>query len=426
MGTRYADKDMISVEEAREIVMNMVSVMPVERVELLASLERILAQDVASDIDITSFEHSAMDGFALRYEDVRDACAANPVCLRIVGRIGAGAVFTDTVLQGEAVRIMTGAPLPHGADTVVKIENTEVIGEGSDTPEGTEVRISKAPQRGENIRPSGEEAKAGEVLMRPGNCITFAGVGLLAATGTTQVSVYSRPRVAVFSTGSELVDASEVPGFGQIRNSNSPALAAAARNAGALVTHLPRVEDSHEALRAAVQEAVRGHDFVILSGGAADGDFDYTTAVIRELGDVLFSRVMMRPGKAQIFGLINGVPVFGLAGNPAAALVGFEILIRPALRKMQGYPDMSRPVATARLTTDVKKKEPRRFYLRARLERDEQGELVVTPAHNQSSGLFSTLYESNCLLIVPEGDTPLFQGDYAQCVCINLPEGEVI
>ncbi|MDR3307878.1 MAG: molybdopterin molybdotransferase MoeA [Coriobacteriales bacterium] len=429
MSNRYEDTQMIGVEEARAVVLAQVAPLPAEQVGIVDAAGRVLAQDVVSDIDIAPFDSSAMDGFAVRYDDFTaagDVSEQAPLTLEVIGLLGAGSVFEGTVGAGQALRIMTGAPLPAGIDTVVKIEDTQVRGEGEATPAGTQVVFTKTPARGEHVRLHGEEAHAGDALLHIGDRVSSAAAGLLASTGTTTVAVYRRPRVAVFSTGNELVSPDEVPGPGQIRNSNSYALAAAIHEAGATATLLPRVEDTPEALRATLETAVQDHDVVVLSGGAAEGDFDYTTAVVRELGEMLFNKVAMRPGKAQTFALIHGVPVFGLPGNPAASVVGFEILVRPALLYMQGITTLDRPITRARVTQDVKKKEPRRFYLRARLERAADGGFDVTPEKNQSSALFSALNRSNCLLIVPYGLEPLTAGDEASCLRLDIDEGTVV
>ncbi|MDR2714138.1 MAG: molybdopterin molybdotransferase MoeA [Coriobacteriales bacterium] len=431
MSTQYASKEMIRVEEALDRALGIIEPLETERVSLTECGGRVLAQDIVSDVDIAAFDNSAMDGFALRFEDIQAASAENPITLPIAGHLGAGSVYEGSLEAGKAIRIMTGAPLPQGADTVVKIENVEVIGESEACPAGAEVRIGatdKAPKRGDNVRLRGEEAKAGDVLLCAGERLTPVAVGLIASGGTAQVPVYRQPRVAVFSMGSELTSAAETPKPGQIRDSNGPALAAAAQEAGALVTLVPHIEDSREALRSTFQELAhkQKYDLVVLSGGAAEGDFDFTASVIREMGEILFNKVCMRPGKAQTLGVIDGVPVFGLPGNPAAAVVGFEVLVRPLLRKMQGFVAAPRPVVKARVTQDIKKREPRRFYLRARLEREASGELVVTPAKNQSSALLSSSHASNCLLILPEGLNPATAGDVVDCVCVNITEGEVV
>jgi molybdopterin molybdotransferase len=426
MSDKYTSTDMLSVEDARATVLEQTTQAVAEKVGLIASINRVLAQDIVSDVDIAAFENSSMDGFALRADDIAAASDQNPATLDIVGILGAGAVFEGEVQAGQALRIMTGAPMPSGADTVVKIEDTQVLGESSQAPVGTQVVVTKQSQRGANVRPRGEEALKGDILLHTGDPVSMAGVGLLASTGHAEVLVYGRPRVAILSTGSELVEVTQVPGPGQIRNSNTPALAAAVLDAGGLPTILPPVEDTREALTEALRSAVRDHDFVVMSGGAAEGDFDYTTPVIRDLGTVYFNKVNMRPGKAQTYGVIAGTPIFGLPGNPAAAAVGFEILVRPVLRKTQGFLALERPTLKATITTDFKKHEPRRQYLRALLTKQEDGSFTVTPSKNQSSAVLGALNESNCLLIVPEGMEPLAAGDTVTCLRTDIPEGVIL
>lgn len=247
-------------------------------------------------------------------------------------------------------------------------------------------------------------------------------MGFLAGCGVTEVPTPRRPRVAIISIGSELVPPTQVPAAGKIRNSNGYALAAAARAAGALPTMLPIVEDSLEALKVAVLEAVREYDFVVTSGGASDGDFDFIKPCVEQTGELLMTRVNMRPGKAQTFGLVNGTPVFGLPGNPAAAYCGFEMLIRPALRKMQGYSNLQRPLVKARLARDAKKGDTRRIYLRATITKDADGAYAVEPAKNQSSGLFGVIQRSNCLAVLPEGGEGRTAGSLVECILLDVNE----
>ena len=255
--------------------------------------------------------------------------------------------------------------------------------------------------------------------------LTAAGVGFLAGCGVLEVPVYRRPRVAVIATGSELVPPSEVPGPGKIRNSNSYAMAACAREAGAEAAMLPIVQDTFEALRDAVAAAAREYDLVVTTGGAANGDFDFIKPVVAELGELMMTTVNIRPGKAQTFGMVEGTPVFGLPGNPAAAYVGFQLLIRPALRTMQGYRFMDHPVVKARLTADEKNRDPRRIYLRANLTRTAEG-YEVTPAKNQSSGLFGPIQKTNCLAVMPEGTAPQPAGSIVDCLLLDIPEEVVL
>ena len=277
-----------------------------------------------------------------------------------------------------------------------------------------------------NVREAGEEARAGEAVVHAGEVINAAGVGFLASCGVSEVPVPRRPRVAIISIGSELVPPTEVPTAGKIRNSNGYALSASVRAAGAIPTLLPIVEDSLEALKAAVVAATAEYDFVVTSGGASNGDFDFIKPCVEQTGQLFMTLVNMRPGKAQTFGLVNGTPVFGLPGNPAAAYCGFEMLIRPALRKMQGYTNLARPRVMARLSRDAKKKDPRRIYLRATLTKDADGAYVVEPAKNQSSGLFGVIQRSNCLAIMPEGFEGRTAGSEIECILLDVSEDVAI
>ena len=411
---------MISLEEARALVCGAVEPMAVETVGLLEAVGRVAAADLTSDIDVSPFAHSAMDGFALRAAEIEGATEEVPVALRVIAEIGAGDVFEGSIGAGECVRIMTGACLPDDADAVVKYEIVGVV-EG-DGHTGSLVSFAAPTKVGSNVRPAGEEARAGEVVVRAGEVIGAAGVGFLAGCGVLEVPVRRRPRVAIIATGSELVPPAEVPGPGKIRNSNSYAMAACASRAGAVPHILPIVEDTYEALREAVAAATQEYDFVVTTGGAANGDYDFIKPVVADLGELLMATVNMRPGKAQTFGLVNGTPVFGLPGNPAAAYVGFELIIRPALRAMQGYRFLDHPVVRARLTQNEKNRDQRRIFLRGTLTRGADGAFEVTPAKNQSSGLFGPIQKTNCMAVLPEGSEPQPAGTMVDCILLDVPE----
>lgn len=416
--------EMISLEQAIEIVLSHVEPLGVERVSILDAIGRVAAEDLRSDIDVAPFPHSAMDGFALHAADIELASEENPVNLTVIAEIGAGSVYEGAIERGQCVRIMTGAQLPADADAVVKYEIVGVV-EGDGKP-GSVVSFAAPAEVGSNIRAAGEEARAGEVIVEAGEVIGCAGVGFLAGCGVLELATYARPKVAIIATGSELVDPSEVPTPGKIRNSNSYAMAACAKQAGAIPVILPIVEDTYEALEQAVSAAVKEYDFVVTTGGAANGDFDFIKPVVDNLGELYMTTVNMRPGKAQTFGLVEGVPVFGLPGNPAAAYCGFELIIRPALRKMQGYCCFDHPRVMAALSKDVKKKDPRRILLRSTLTKDESGAYVVTPAKNQSSGLFGVIQKSNCMAVMPEGLESKRAGDLLECIILDVPEEVVI
>lgn len=412
--------EMISLSEARALVMESMSLMPIEEVSLLDAVGRVAARDLTSDIDVAPFPHSAMDGFAVRAMDLIDATEQNPVCLNVIADIGAGDVFDGSIGTGECVRIMTGAELPSDADSVVKYEIVEVV-EG-DGKRGSLVSFNAPTTLGSNVRSAGEEARAGDVILCAGDVISAAGAGFLASCGNVTVPVYARPTVGIMATGSELVPPDTVPGPGHIRESNSSAMAACARAAGAVPTILPIVEDTYEGLKKAVVAAAKRFDFVVTTGGAANGDYDFIKKVVSDTGELLMTQVNMRPGKAQTFGFVHDTPVFGLPGNPAAAYCGFQMIIRPALRKMQGFSHFDHPRVWARLTKDMKKKDSRLILLRATLTAAPEGGYQVTPDGNQSSGLFGVIQKTNCLAVMPAGLISKQAGDPVECILLDVPE----
>lgn len=415
---------MISLEEAQKLVRSHVRLLDNETVPLLDAAGRVAAADLASDMDVSPFAHAAMDGFALHADDIAQASPESPVDLDVIAEVPAGGAYEGAIEPGQCVRIMTGAALPADADAVVKYEIVDYLG-GDGMPQ-SRVRFTAPTKLRSNIREAGEEAKQGEVVVRAGEVIKSAGVGFLAGCGVTEVPTYRAPRVAIIPIGSELVPPTERPGVGHIRNSNGYALAACAREAGAVPTMLPIVPDDLDELTRAVKDACSQFDFVVTSGGASNGDFDFIKPVVEALGELHMTTVNMRPGKAQTFGVVDGTPVFGLPGNPAAAYMGFELIIRPALLAMQGHTQLERPHVYARLTADKKKKDPRRLLMRATITRGEDGTLEVMPAANQSSGLFGVIQRSNCVAVIPEGVTQVHAGDEVECILLDVDEGVVL
>lgn len=411
--------EMLSLEQARALVLSHIEPLDTEVVSILEALDRVSAEDLTSDIDVAPFAHSAMDGFALKAEQIAQASEVAPVHLKVIAEIGAGDVYDGPLEAGQCIRIMTGAELPSSADSVVKYEIVENV-EG-DGHTGSVVSFSSPCKLGSNVRAAGEEARAGEVVVRAGEVIKSAGVGYLASCGNLEIATYRRPRVAIMATGSELVDPSVVPGPGHIRESNSFAMAACIKEAGAIPYRLPIVEDTFEALADAVVKAAAEYDFVITTGGAANGDYDFIKKVVESTGELYMTLVNMRPGKAQTFGKVGGTPVFGLPGNPAAAYCGFQMIVRPALRKMQGYAHIDFPVLRARLTEEVFKKDPRLTLMRSTFKK-EDGQYVVTPARNQSSGLFGVIQHSNCMIILPEGSGTTEAGSMVECIMMDISE----
>ncbi len=416
---------LIAVEDAIAKVLESVRETPVEEVFVIDAIGRAVAEDLHSDIDINMFDDAAMDGYAIIGADVADASEDNPVELDVIDVVGAGYLHEGTLESGKAVKIMTGAAMPAGADTNVKIEDVEITGNG-DT--GDKV-IFHAPYKvGANVRKAGEEAKAGQLVFEKGSVINPAGAGLLATTGHVQVPVHKRPVVGIISIGSELVDSTEVPPMGKRRDSNKYTLASMARDAGAEVRLYPIAADKFEEIRDEYTKAAAECDLVVSSGGACGGDFDYITQVITSLAEVKFEYVNMKPGKAQTFGVASdGTLLFGLSGNPAASATGFEILIRPALLKMQGHRNLVRPRVIARLDSNVKRKQDsRRFLLRGTVTRGDDGVYVASPSSRQSSAIIGTTSTSNCFIVIPEGTEPGTEGMEVECIRIDMPEGSEI
>lgn len=416
---------MILVEEAQKRILAHIEPTPVIEVPVWQAAGLPVARDLVADIDLSPFAASAMDGYAVHAADLADASPERPIVLSVVAHEAAGHVMEMPLKAGAAVRIMTGAPVPEGADAVVKYEIVEVVeGDGN---EGSCVRFTAPAKPGDNIREPGLEAKAGNVVMAAGEVCTAAGAGLLASAGYATAPVHRAPQIAIISIGSELVSPYEVPARGQIRDANTAALMAAAVDAGAEPVFLGIVEDSPEKIRQRIVGACKAYDMVVTSGGASMGDYDYVERIVAAEGDVIFDLISMKPGKAITFGVIGGTPVLGLSGNPAAAYVGFEMLARPAVRKMRGFSTYGRPQQQARVTHKVKKNQARRFYNRARVERDNTtGELVVTQERSQNSALLSTMQRSNALLVVPDGMKGYEEDDIVSVVRTDLPEDVVL
>ena len=412
----------MTVEQALKLVLGFVKPLESERVALLDALGRVLAEDATSDIDVAPFDNSAMDGFAVRAVDLAGASEGTPVELDVVAHIAAGDWWDGEVAAGQAARIMTGSPVPAGADSIVMVEYSRAVtGDGG---LGSRVALSVEPKLGEHIRRRGEEVLAGDVVLTAGDVLGPAAIGLLASTGHDTVAVYRRPRVGVLSTGSELVEVAETPGPGKIRNSNSYSIAAQVLAAGATPVRYGIVPDDMDATRAAFELAASECDFILTSGGVSVGDFDFVKPVLEELGELTFCKVKMRPGNPQTLGTIKGVPFFGLPGNPTSTYVGFEIFVRPALRVMQGFSAIARPVTVARLSHDVKKKQDRRYYLRGRCSSASDGRgYEAALSGSQSSALLTAAHRGNCFVVLPEGDGVFSAGTQVECVRLDMEEG---
>jgi molybdopterin molybdotransferase len=409
---------MYSVEEALEIVLSRVSTLPSASVPLLSSLGCVLAEQIISDIDNPPFDNSAVDGYAVRAGDVASASNDNPVTLELEGEVSAGDQAGLSVGAGECIRVMTGAPMPAGADAMVMREDAE--------PRGRTISIRASAQPGDHVRRAGEDFHRGDVVLAAGARIGAAEIGMLAAVGKAEVSVYRRPRVAVFSTGDELVDISFTPGNGQIRDSNRYALEALVHEAGGEVTLSRRLPDDLDAtVRAFSLAAGLGEedavDVIVTSGGVSVGDRDFVKPALEKLGTLELWRVSMKPGKPLAFGRIENTYFLGLPGNPISTMVTFELFVRPLLRKLAGHSDLFRRRVRAELLDEVSHAPGRREYVRCRLT-EREGRIVALPTGAQGSGILSSMLGANALLIVPEHSSGLAAGDVAEALLLDWPE----
>jgi molybdopterin molybdotransferase len=403
-------------EAARDKVLAGVTPLPPVTAAVAEALGRALAEDVAAPEDMPPFDNSAMDGFAVRSEDVAGASPETPAALTVVADQPAG-TSGAAMRAGEAVRIMTGAPIPEGADAVVMIEATNFWDpetkrgrRPSSAEAGTHLRVMRDAPRGTNIRARGESVRAGTVMLERGHVVRGPEIGLLLSVGLQEVRVHPLPVVGVLSTGDELVPASRIPGPGQIRDSNRPALLAALTARGFPVLDLGLAGDDREALASRIAKGASEADFLITSGGVSVGDRDLTRDVLAEAGSVESYRVAVKPGKPQLFGHLGKTPVFGLPGNPVSSLVVFDQFVLPALKKMAGRSDVLWPVFTARMADAVRRRSGRLEFLRVRLE-PEDGAWTVHVTGPQGSGVLSSMTRANGYAILPSETERLEPGD---------------
>lgn len=404
-----SDERVISVDEALKRLLARLAPLPDHELPIVDAVGSVIAEDIYADEDIPAFSHSSVDGYAVRHDDL----AGVPTRLRVVASIAAGAHSERSVERGEAIRIMTGAAVPAGADTVVPIEQTD---NGSDV-----VSVAAAPPRGASIRVAGEEARRGDLVLPHGLVATPACIGLLAAVGHATVRVVSRPRVAVISTGNELVDLEAVPEVGQTRAANGYSLAAALRAVGAQRLPLRIVPDDVTAIREAIESVVDA-DAVILTGGTARGDYDLVRAALTSVGTVHTWSVASRPGRI-VFGEIaradGVVPIFALPGNPVGALLTFEVFVRPALLRLRGVSDVTRSRTQARATNAFAKPEAIRLFTSGTYD-VTRGTVAIRD--RGSRHMLTSLALTNCLVEIPESVTEVRAGDIVNIVRLDVPD----
>jgi molybdopterin molybdotransferase len=403
---------MTSVSDAIQIVQDQTRALDAERVELANALARYLAEDIVADSDLPPFDRSQMDGYALRAADTTTA----PAKLKIVGESAAGRGWHKEMEDGEAVRIMTGAPVPVGADSVQQVELTRELDGVS------EVEILKPVTLGRSIVKRGSEIKEGQTVLRAGEKINAGAVAVLASFGYANVNVGKRPCVAILATGTELVAADQKPGRDQIRDSNNFSIAAYAELTGATIERLPLAGDDIAELKRQIAGSAERSDIIVTSGGVSVGLYDFTKTVLKDLGaEIFFARVALRPGKPTVFArLPNGTLVFGLPGNPVSVSVTFNLFARVAILKMQGAAETELEAGTAVLSKSVKPSKDRESYLPARLSTNENAELIAEPLKWGGSSDFVGFVRATALIIVPQATGLLEAGTKVRVVHLPL------
>ena len=401
---------MISVVEARRIILEHTRPVGTEEVPLLDSLGRTLAQEVNANDNIPPFDNSAMDGYAVLSEDVAQASHQAPVVLEVVDDVPAGCVAQRELKKGETVRIMTGAPVPRGADCVVMVERTRRA--------DTKVEIFENTQTGRNIRQAGEDIRRGERVLNKGRIIGPAEMGLLSSLGVDYVSVVKVPQIGILATGDDLVEIGEELTPGKIRNSNTYSLFGLVKDAGGAPCCLGVAKDNKDNLFTKIVKGLT-NEILLISGGVSVGDYEFVKEVMADLGSgIKFWKVAMRPGKPLAFGVLNGTPVFGLPGNPVSSMISFEVFVRPALLKMLGRKEDDRKEVDVVLEEDIKKKNGLRYFLRAQT-RWEDGEYHTRTTGPQGSGILKSMALANSLMILPEDEEFVEKGKRVKVIFID-------
>ena len=404
---------MITVEEALNKILSRIQPLGLERVNLLEGLGRVIGEDVVANRDIPPYDNSGMDGYAVRAEDIQNASPDHPVRLEVIGDLPAGFLSTRTIGKRQAIRIMTGAPIPEGADSVVPVEDTK--------DEDGFVTILKTVSIGENIRGKGGDARKGDRVISKGDIIRPSEIGMLASVGRSFVFVYQRPTVAILCTGEELVDVDgDLEGV-KIVSSNSYTLAAQVRDCGAIPVQLGIAKDRKEEIKEKFLQGLRA-DVILSSAGVSVGDYDFVREVLNDLGmELIFWKVAVKPGKPVVFGTLQGKWVFGLPGNPVSSMVSFEQFVRPSLLRMMGHRRIFRPVIEAFLKEDIHKKSGMRYFVRGEVSMKGDSYQVTTTGP-QGSGILKSMVKANGLIILPEDREIVRAGEKVKVQLLNSSE----
>lgn len=417
---------MLSVEEALEKILNEIDTLEEESVPILESLGQVLAEDIKSDINVPPLDNSAMDGYAVRSGDTTGASEKTPVFLRVIDTVMAGSISRHEVVPGTAVRIMTGAPVPGGADSVVQFEKTDEEKRKASAPDEPAVRVGilSEARPGLNIRKAGEDIARGTVALKKGNIIRAAEIGLMASLGYGQVKAIRRPVVAILSTGNELVEVDKPLTEGKIHDSNAYSIASLVRRYGCIPKMLGIARDEEASLVSKLKQA-QDADILLTTGGVSMGDYDMVKDILARDGEMVFWKVRVKPGKPLAFGKIKGkdksIPHLGLPGNAVSCMVSFELFVRPALLKMMGKKNFTKPSVEAIMEDSVKNDAGRRIYDRAIIER-RNGHYYARLTGPQGSGILNSMSQANGLVLIPEDRKMVNKGETVQVLMLDWNE----
>ena len=400
---------MIRLKDAILRILQQIPRLGLERVNLLQAQGRVLGEDIIAPWNIPPWDNSAMDGYALKWMDVQKASPNHPVLLQVLSDLPAGRVYKGRVGKGEAIRIMTGAPLPRGADTVIQVEDTRKAGKA--------VKIFARPGRGKNIRRAGEDVKSGEKVLEEGTLLQPAHIGMLASFQRSFVSVYQQPRVAILATGDELIELDEPWAEGKIVNSNSYSLAAQVAACGGLPIQLGIAKDRLNEISSKIQQGLIA-DLLLTSGGVSVGDYDLVKEVLKRQGKIDFWKVAMRPGQPLAFGILSGKPLLGLPGNPVSAMVSFEQFARPSILKMSGHRNLFRPTLRAELAEEIDKKAGLVHFIRCHLLRKGE-KIFASTTGEQGSAILSSMVKAQGLMVLPRDRQRVHAGETVSVILLD-------
>ncbi|AUJ26091.1 gephyrin-like molybdotransferase Glp [Virgibacillus dokdonensis] len=408
----------ISVSQAIQYVMEQIKPLPIEKVNLSKANGRILREPIVASHAVPPFNRSAYDGYAIRSKDTKGASAHHPISFQVIGEIGAGTVPNVPIGKREAYRIMTGAILPEQADAIVMLEKTTKMIDG--------FTLQEPLQTGDHVSFKGEDAERGEVLIKSGTEIHPGTIALLATFGYAEVDVSKKPVVGLLATGTELLDVTEQLQLGKIRNSNGPMIQAQLDRLGIVGHYYGIMSDNLQKCTQVMAQALQETDILITTGGVSVGDYDYLPAIYDRIGaEVLFDKVMMRPGSVTTVATKGDKLLFGLSGNPSACFTGFELFTRPAILTMMGSSEPYLPSIEAQLGEDFIKKNPFTRFIRGVWEMTEQG-VAAKPAGFNKSNAVSSIARGNCLIVLPSGSSGYQKGMQVDILLLGMEQGEAV